>query len=67
MRLKQSIQIVEIVASQSVHFSALDPNYLCCGLCGTARLRAMHKPSEAWDRDSYYSYIAEGGRYQVSW
>ena len=28
MRLKQSIQIVEIVASQSVHFSALDPNYL---------------------------------------
>ena len=31
------------------------------GYARTARLRAMHKPSEAWDRDSYYSYIAEGG------
>ena len=30
------------------------------GYARTARLRAMHKPSEAWDRDSYYSYIAEG-------
>ena len=31
------------------------------GYARTARLRAMHQPTDAWNRDSYYSYVAEGG------
>ena len=31
------------------------------GFARTARIRATHKPTNEFDKDGYYSYIAEGG------